>query len=176
MYDNARFLWPPGKDSAVDRQLKDLREDLDDLRENQRACRPDDLDEYDDNEWMAKMYQKHSRVIEAEGDWGERLRLRSERIAAREEAEWHEMQERAREKSKEDAIQAARDMFDHAGVSIGDKSLDDVAASDQSQDRFDEEEDDKSKDKEDYDQDMEWKALIELNEKWYGKVPDSRTD
>ncbi|KAG9704080.1 hypothetical protein KCU73_g18090, partial [Aureobasidium melanogenum] len=101
------------------------------------------LDEYDDNERMAEMYQKHSRDTEAEGDWSERLRLLGERIAAKEEAEWHEMQERTREKSKEDAIVAARDMFDHAGVSIGDKSLDDVAASDQSQDRLDEAEDDK---------------------------------
>jgi hypothetical protein len=125
---------------------------------------------------MAEMYQKHSRDTEAEGDWSERLRLLGERIAAKEEAEWHEMQERTREKSKEDAIVVARDMFDHAGVSIGDKSLDDVAASDQSQDRLDEAEDDKSKEKEGCDQDMEWKALMELNGKWYGKVPDSRTD
>ncbi|CAD0096298.1 unnamed protein product [Aureobasidium mustum] len=34
MYDNARFLWPLGKDAAVDERLKDLREQLDETREN----------------------------------------------------------------------------------------------------------------------------------------------
>lgn len=104
MYGNARFLWPPGNDAAVDERLKDLREQLDETGENQRACRPDDLDEYDEN-WMAQMYQMHSHVIRSEGYWEKRLHARSERIAAEEKAAWHEMEERARSKSKQDADQ-----------------------------------------------------------------------
>ena len=69
MYSNTRFLWPPKKNAVVDRKLQELRDTLDELREDQRACRPLDPRYYD--KFMLRMYQKHSRVIEAEGEWND---------------------------------------------------------------------------------------------------------
>ncbi|CAD0107694.1 unnamed protein product [Aureobasidium uvarum] len=113
LYYNTRFLWPLKKDAVVDRKLKNLRETLDELREDQRNCRPSDVDEYEDNEFMVEMYQKYSRVIEAEGDWNKRLRERAQRILAEEEAEMKEMEARAQTMLYEDAFEAAGRMFGH---------------------------------------------------------------
>lgn len=77
---------------------------------------------------MAEQYQKHSHVIQAEGEWAERLRIRDKRAFAKEEAEWREMEARAQDKLQEDAIEAAGQMFD-------------LAASNQPQDQLDEDQD-----------------------------------
>lgn len=130
MYDDARFLWPPGKSARNDRRLEDLREHLDNLKESQRVYRLKDLDLDDDDidEWMAEQYQKHSHVIQAEGEWAERLRIRDKRAFVKEEAEWREMEAREQDKLQEDAIEAAGQMFD-------------LAASNQPQDQLDEDQD-----------------------------------
>ncbi|KAH0283996.1 hypothetical protein M436DRAFT_83279 [Aureobasidium namibiae CBS 147.97] len=98
MWRNTRSLWPPNRDAEVDRELKELREHLDDLKEDQKA----DLPEYDDDfhEFMVEMYQKYSRVIKVEGEWEKMLQKRSQEAQERElaEIEEYEAQERAEEK------------------------------------------------------------------------------
>lgn len=121
MWRNTRFLWPPNKNAEVDRELKELREHLDELKEDQKAGLP----EYDDDafhDFMLEMYQKYSRVIQAEGEWNKMLRKRSQEAQERElaESEEYEAQERAEkremkarelDKLQEEAIEDIRYLF-----------------------------------------------------------------
>ena len=120
MYSNTRFLWPPKKNAVIDRKLQELRDTLDELREDQRACRPLDPRYYD--KFMLRMYQKHSRVIEAEGEWNEKLQKRSQEFLERQQAEIEdydaqkraedkERKARERDKVQEEAIKDIRRLF-----------------------------------------------------------------
>ncbi|KAH0166014.1 hypothetical protein KCU67_g4487, partial [Aureobasidium melanogenum] len=48
LYDNARLVYAPGIDAAIDDEMRSLREILDDLKKKQKACQPYDFFEYDD--------------------------------------------------------------------------------------------------------------------------------
>lgn len=125
---NTRFLWPPKKNAIVDKNLEELREHLDELKEDQKASQP----EYDDDfeEFMHCMYQKYSRVIGAEGEWNKMLQKRSQEALEREQAEIEEYQAqkkaekkerevRERDKLQEEAIKDIRRLFgDNDGEKI----------------------------------------------------------
>jgi hypothetical protein len=117
MYYNTRFLWPPKKNEVVDQNLQEMREHLDELKESQKASKPRDLDDDDYHEFMLRMYQKFSRVIEAEGEWNELLQARAQETLAQQQAEIEEVlaqeEAEAKEKLREDAIEAAGRMFGH---------------------------------------------------------------
>lgn len=120
MWRHTRFLWPAKRHPAVNAKLENLREILDKLKEDQKAWQP----EYDDDfeEFMHRMYQKYSRVIQAEGEWSKMLQKRSQEALEREQAENedHDAQKRAEEKERkarerdkvqEEAIEDIRHLF-----------------------------------------------------------------
>jgi uncharacterized protein (UPF0305 family) len=98
MYRHTRFLWPPETNAVVDKNLKDLREHLDELKENQKAGQPGYSDDYE--EFMDRMHRKHSHVIEAEGEWNEMLRKHSQEMLEQEQAEIEEYQAQKKAEAK----------------------------------------------------------------------------
>lgn len=80
-----RFFWPAGEDTDVDDDVDELREILDNLREDQKLDRPDD---YKDNrEFKRRMYRSYSNVVGAEREWEAELRAATEQALAEADAE-----------------------------------------------------------------------------------------
>jgi hypothetical protein len=71
LYDNARLVYAPGDDAAIDEEMESLRKFLDDLKKKQKACQPYDFFDYDD--FMVRMYLTYPRAIYTDGGWRDSL-------------------------------------------------------------------------------------------------------